>query len=87
MTRFQLVFRDGDGERSEIRDNNTDHEPNIDGEVLVDGGRYVIRGVEWMLSREDFDGMPRFICTIVASPNGTRPAQQVELAPTESGTA
>ena len=37
MTRFQLVFRHSDGERSEIRDNNTDGDPQLDGTLIVAG--------------------------------------------------
>jgi hypothetical protein len=67
MSRFQLVFRDPDGERSEIRDSNTDGEPRIDGQRVMDGETYVIRGVEWTVRREDLDEMPRFVCSLVAS--------------------
>lgn len=68
MTRFQLVFRHEDGERSEIRDNNTDGGPQLDGTLIVDGETYTIRGVEWVLRREDMGDMPRFICTVVTEP-------------------
>ena len=72
MTRFQLVFRgsDGNGDRSEYRYNNAEGEPHIDGKLIVDGEVYVIRGVEWLLRREnvraELEDMPRFICTLVA---------------------
>lgn len=70
MTRFQLVFRDGNGDRSEFRYNNGDGEPHIDGKLIVEGETYLIRGVEWLLRREgvreEFEDMPRFICTLVA---------------------
>ncbi len=68
MARFQLVFRDSDGERSEIRDSNTHDEPQIDGRPLVDGTTCVIWGVEWLVRREDIDDMPRFVCSVVAAP-------------------
>lgn len=74
MTRFQLVFRDGsgDGGRSEYRYNNETGEPHIDGKLIMDGETYVIRGVEWILRRDEltagFDDMPRFICTLVVEP-------------------
>ncbi len=61
MVRFQLVFQTADGERSEIRDNNTAGEPHIDGKVIVDGGTYTVRNVEWIFRREDVGGMTRFV--------------------------
>ncbi len=39
MSRFQLVFRHADGDWSEIRENNVDGEPHINGELIVDGRR------------------------------------------------
>ena len=66
MTRFQLVFRGTDGDQVELRDNATDGEPHIDGRLIVDGETYLLRDGEWILRREDLDGMPRFICTLVA---------------------
>ena len=66
MTRFQLVFCGADGNQSEYRFNNMDGAPHIDGRLVVDGEAYLIRGVEWLLRREDRDGaMPRFFCTLV----------------------
>jgi hypothetical protein len=70
MTRFQLVFRqNGETNKSEFRFNNDDGEPHIDGKLIVDGHTYLIRGVEWLLRREDSDPtMPRFVCTLVVEP-------------------
>jgi hypothetical protein len=67
MTRFQLVFRqDGENDRSEYRYNDQDGEPHIDGKLIVDGDVYVIRGVEWLLGKDNAgDGMARFVCTLV----------------------
>jgi hypothetical protein len=65
---FRLVFRHPDGDRSELWDNNHDGEPHIDGQLVVDGRTYTIRGVEWILKREDHDGMKRFVCTLVVGP-------------------
>ena len=52
MTRFQLVFR-GENDRSEYRYNDQDGEPHIDGKLIVDGDVYVIRGVEWLLGKDN----------------------------------
>ena len=68
MTRFQLVFRHVDGDEAELRSNNTDGMPHIGGELIVDGEVYVIRGAEWLLKREDQDGLTRFVCTLVVGP-------------------
>ena len=70
MTRFHLVFRqDGEADKSEYRYNNSDGEPQIDGKLIVDGHAYVIRGVEWLLRREDSNpAMARFVCTLVVEP-------------------
>jgi hypothetical protein len=70
MSRFQLVFRsDGERDRIEHRFNDSDAEPQIDGRLLVDGETYDIRGVEWLVRREDVGGTPRFVCTLVAEPS------------------
>jgi hypothetical protein len=70
VTRFQLVFRrDGENDESQFRYNNGDGEPQIDGRLIVDGEVYVIRGVEWIVRREDLranDDIARFVCTLVA---------------------
>ena len=63
MTRFQLVFRTADADRSEIRDSSDDGEPHIGGVVLLDGAIFALNGSHWLATREDFDGMVRFICT------------------------
>ena len=79
MARFQLVFRrDGQDDRSEYRFNDTDGQPEIDGRPIVDGETYIIRGVEWLVHREnsgdfqlhrkDSGNLPRFICTLVVEP-------------------
>ena len=70
MSRFQLVFR-GDGERDRIehRYNDSEGEPQIDGRLLVDGETYDIRGVEWVVRREDVGGTARFVCTLVVEPS------------------
>jgi len=79
MPRFQLVYRqDGEDDRSEYRFNNEAGEPHIDGRPVVDGERYIIRGVEWFVHSEDSGdfqlhrknsgNLPRFICTPVVQP-------------------
>jgi len=71
MTRFQLVFRDGNGQkdRSEYRFNNEAGDPHIDGRLIVDGETYVIRGVEWVLRADNAgDAMARFVCTLAVEP-------------------
>ena len=73
MTRFLLVFRrKGHKDLSEYRVNDNDGEPEIDGRVIVDGETRVVRGVEWLLRRDDAgDNVPRFICTLVTAPTDT----------------
>lgn len=66
--RFQLVFRSGATERTEARDTNSDGEPHVDGNLIVDGETYVIRGVDWLLTAVDFDDTKRVLCTLVAEP-------------------
>jgi hypothetical protein len=69
MTRFQLVFKHPDGDRYELHDDNVDGHPHVDGKLLVDGERFVIRGIEHLVIREDIGDMPRFYCTpVVDSP-------------------
>jgi hypothetical protein len=68
MGRFQLVFRADGVDRIETRDNDGDGEPHINGELIVDGQTYVIRGVEWLLTREDLGDTKRFVCTLVVEP-------------------
>ena len=63
MPRFQLIFRDAHGERSEIHDNNLYGDPHVGGKPIVDGGTYTIRGFRWVLRSDGrVDGMERFIC-------------------------
>ena len=66
--RFQLVFRSGDGEQTETRDTNSDDEPHVDGKLIVGGQTYLIRGVDWLLTADDFGYTKRFLCTLVAEP-------------------
>jgi hypothetical protein len=69
MSRFQLIFRDAHGERSEIHDNNLHGEPNLGGKPIVDGETYTIRGSEWVIRRDGrLDGMERFICIPASAP-------------------
>jgi hypothetical protein len=80
VARFQLVFRrEGKDDQSEYRFNDSDGRPEIDGRPIVDGETYVIRGVEWLVHREDSGdfqlhrndsgNLPRFICTLVVEPS------------------
>ena len=63
MPRFQLVFRDAKGERSETRDSNMYGEPRIDGKRIEDGGTYTIHGINWLVRREaSHADPPRYIC-------------------------
>lgn len=72
MTRFQLVFRrDGEVARSEFRASSFENEPHIDGRLVVDGETYPIRGVEWLVRREDTGDEPRFVCTPVVEPTAS----------------
>jgi hypothetical protein len=65
MTRFQLVFRHADGDWSEIRESNLDGEPHINGELIVDGRTYAMKGVGWIVRTDDIgDSMRRFVCTV-----------------------
>lgn len=67
MTRFQLTFRNSDGDLHELWDSNLDGEPHIDGRLIVDGDTYVIRGDEWLVTSDDIgDAMRRFVCTPLA---------------------
>ena len=63
MTRFQLVFRTVDGDVSEFRDNSGSGPPLVDGVELLDGMIFACRGTSWMATREDLDGIVRFVCT------------------------
>jgi hypothetical protein len=66
MTRFQLVFRQDGREQIETHDSTGDGDPQINGTIIVDGEKYVIRGVEWLVTREDIGDTKRFVCTLVA---------------------
>jgi hypothetical protein len=71
MTRFQLVFRDGSGDRIEHWDNSHGGVPHIEGRLIVDGETYVIRGADWIIRRDGGeDDFPRFLCTLVSEPAG-----------------
>jgi hypothetical protein len=73
MPWFQLVFRDGNGVRSETRDNNDHGEPHINGKLIVDGQTYAIRGTEWLVRSDDIgDSTKRFLCTPAPEPQGGR---------------
>ena len=66
MTHFQLVFRsNGEAIRSEFRASSFENEPHIDGRPVIDGETYAIRGVRWLVRREDIRDEPRFVCTPV----------------------
>ena len=73
MTRFQLLFRTSVGERYEMRDNSDDGEPKIGGVVVLDGMIFAHGRAHWLATREDTDGMIRFICTPANGP--TRESQ------------
>jgi hypothetical protein len=71
VNEFQLVFRgvDGNTDETEYRFNDTHAEPRIDGRLVVDGEAYKIRGVDWLVKKDDSaTDMPRFICTLVVEP-------------------
>ena len=71
MNEFQLLFRGTDGEpdRKELRFNDKHGEPKIDGRLVVDGDTYTIRGVDWLLKKDETPGeMRRFVCTLVVEP-------------------
>ena len=55
MNEFQLVFRGagGDGDQMEYRFNDSHNEPRIDGRLVVDGETYAIRGVDWLVRKDD----------------------------------
>jgi hypothetical protein len=72
MPRFQLVFRDRKGTRSEAWDNNDRGEPHINGTPIVDGQTYLIRGTEWLVRSDDIgDATRRFVCTPVPTQGGS----------------
>ena len=53
MARFQLVFRDREGDRVETHDNSDGREPRLLGVVLVDGASFVRRETIWLATRDD----------------------------------
>jgi len=63
MTRFQLVFRTTGGDVSELRDNSALGHPLVSGVELIDGVIFACHGSKWLATREDLDGMVRFVCT------------------------
>ena len=63
MTRFQLVFRTADGDHVEMHDNSPNGEIRVGEVELIDGAIFALRGGHWLATREDADGMVRFICT------------------------
>lgn len=63
---FQLVFRSGGTERTEMLDANSEGDPQIDGRLVVAGETYAIRGVDWLLTADDLGDTKRFLCTLVA---------------------
>ncbi len=67
MTRFQLVFRREGEEWIEMRDSSDVGEPHIDGTLIVDGEKYAIRGVEWLVTAEHIGDTKRFVCTLVVA--------------------
>jgi len=83
MIRFQLIFRERDGEQTEVWNDNRGGAPTIHGKPIVDGGTYVIRGKEWIVRRER--GRPqdkaRFICTPVALSTTPTPVRLVPREP------
>ena len=68
MTRYQLVFRTGDVDRVELHDNNDAGEPHLNGVLLLDGMVFARGGSHWLATRDDNDGIVRFICTPVDAP-------------------
>src|SRR4249919_1437504 len=73
VARFQLVFRDRDGDRVETHDNSDGREPRLLGVVLVDGASFVRRETIWLATRDDLldnygeIDMVRFICNQLAA--------------------
>jgi hypothetical protein len=66
-----LVFRDRDGARAEVWDNDDDGEPTLDGKLIVDRQTYVIRGAEWLVRSDDIGDATRwFVCTRVPEQGG-----------------
>jgi hypothetical protein len=73
VNEFQLIFRgaDGEGDQTEYRFNDQDGHPKINGQLIVDGETYKIRGVDWLVKRDSVaSDMPRFVCTLVVEAVG-----------------
>jgi hypothetical protein len=66
IRRFQLVFRSDGTQRTETRDTNSNGERHVDGKLIIGGQTHVIRGVDWLLTADDFGDTKRFLCTLVA---------------------
>jgi hypothetical protein len=81
MIRFQLIFRERDGERAEVWNDNRGGAPTIHGKLIVDGETYVIGGKEWVIWRERgrSQEIARFVCTPVAL--SSAPSNSVRLIP------
>jgi hypothetical protein len=72
MAQFQLIFKGADRPQwSEMRD-TAGSEPYINGEPLVDGAVFAIRGDRWQAAGrrdngdEDHTDFKRFLCTPTA---------------------
>ena len=64
--RVQLVFRTGQGDLYEMRDSSSsDFEGHHLSEPLKDGEVFERKGLLWLASREESDGLVRFVCTPV----------------------
>jgi hypothetical protein len=61
VTRYQLVFRTDEGDRSELRD-SPDFEAHIHGVPLDDGAVIEHGGRRWRVHREEAHDVARFIC-------------------------
>ena len=70
MTRFQLAFREGGkNHRSEHWFNDEAGETRSAASSSSTGTCTVIRGVEWLLRRDDAGvRMTRFVCTLAVEP-------------------
>ena len=50
-------------DRVELRDNNNAGEPHLKACCCLEGVIFARGGSHWLATREDVDGMVRFICT------------------------
>ena len=64
----QLVFRTEDGDRYELWDSSADFDAHIQEPTLSDDEIFERHGLYWHASREDVDGMVRFVCRPVDRP-------------------